>query len=63
VSAYFVARICAALGDKEKALQWLETGYQERAEWMPLLKVDPRFDEMRSDRCMLDLMRRMNFPA
>jgi TolB-like protein/Tfp pilus assembly protein PilF len=63
VSTYFVARIYAALGEKEEALQWLETGYQERAEWMPLLKVDPRFDDLRPDPRMVDLMRRMNFPA
>jgi len=63
VSAYFVARIYAALGDKDEALQWLETGYQEHGEWMTLLKVDPRFDDLRSEPRILDLMHRMNFPG
>jgi len=63
VTAYFVSRIFAALGNKNDALEWLETGYRERGEWMTLLKVDSRFDDLRSDPRMLDLMRRMNFPA
>jgi hypothetical protein len=33
----------AALGQKDEALQWLETSYQQQAEWLLLLKVDARF--------------------
>jgi TolB-like protein/Flp pilus assembly protein TadD len=62
VTAYFVSRIYAALGNKDEALKWLEAGYQEHAEWMLLLKVDPRFDDLRCDPRFQDLMRRMNFP-
>jgi TolB-like protein/Tfp pilus assembly protein PilF len=62
VPAYFVSRIYAALGETNEAFKWLETGYQERGEWMTLLKVDPRFDNMRDDPRFQDLMRRMNFP-
>jgi TolB-like protein/Tfp pilus assembly protein PilF len=56
------ARVYAALGNKDEALQWLETAYQQRAEWMVLLKVDPCFDDLRPDPRFQDLMRRMNFP-
>jgi tetratricopeptide (TPR) repeat protein len=63
VSAYFTARIYAALGENDEAFKWLKSGYEEHAEWMTLLKVDPRFDDLRPDPRMVDLMRRMNFPA
>ena len=62
VPSYVVARIYAAMGDKDEALRWLETAYKERAAWMVVLKVDPRFDYMRSDPPFQDLLRRMNFP-
>jgi predicted Zn-dependent protease len=43
VSPYDVARIYAALGNKDEALRYLENGYQERAAFMIWLKIDPRF--------------------
>jgi predicted Zn-dependent protease len=62
VSPYHMARICDALGKKDEALRWLETGYRERAAWMVALKIEPRFDGLRSDPRFQDLLRRMNFP-
>lgn len=62
VTAYFVSRICAALGNTNEAIEWLENGYREHGEWMTLLKVDPRFHHLRSDPRVHDLTRRMNFP-
>jgi tetratricopeptide (TPR) repeat protein len=63
VTPYGVARIYNTLGKKEEALHWLETAYQQQAEWMVLLKVDPCFDDLRPDPRFIDLMRRMNFPV
>jgi TolB-like protein/Flp pilus assembly protein TadD len=63
VPAYSVSRIYAALGERDEALRWLETAYRERGEWLVLLKVDPRFDALRSDPQFQDLMMRMNFPV
>jgi TolB-like protein/Flp pilus assembly protein TadD len=63
ISPYYMARIYAALGEKDEALRWLETGYQERAAWMPVMKIEPRFDGLRSDPRFQHLLRRMNFPA
>jgi tetratricopeptide (TPR) repeat protein len=62
VTAYFVSRIYAALGDTNEAFKWLEISYQEHGEWMVLLPVDPRWDSVRDDARFQDLMRRMNFP-
>jgi len=50
------------LSPAKRSLERLETGYQERGEWMTLLKVDPRFDNVRDDPRFRDLMRRMNLP-
>ena len=62
VSPYLVARLHAALAEKEEALQLLEGGYRERDAFMTMLKVDPGFDTLRGDLRFQDLMRRMNFP-
>ena len=49
VSAYQIASVYAALGEREKAFAWLETAVRERDSWMNLLKVDPRLDPLRTD--------------
>jgi tetratricopeptide (TPR) repeat protein len=63
VMPYYVARICAALNDKEEAFRLLDTAYREHAPWMVTLKTDPSFDNLRSDPRFQDLLRRMNFPT
>src|ERR1700733_4960977 len=60
VTAYFVSRIHAALGESNEAIDWLEIAYKQHGEWMALLKIDPRFDSLRDDARFQDLMRRMN---
>ena len=62
VVPYFVARIHAALGKRDEALDWLETAYRERAPYMVCLSIDPRFDDLRPEPRFQDLLRRMNFP-
>jgi TolB-like protein/Flp pilus assembly protein TadD len=60
VTAYLIARIYVALGKIDEAFRWLETAYQDRAEWIALLKVDPRLDDLRQDVRYQDLMRRLH---
>jgi hypothetical protein len=62
VSAVGIAFIHIGLGEKEEALAWLEKGYEERAFQMQFLKVEPRWNDLRSDPRFIDLIRRMNFP-
>src|SRR5262249_40564198 len=62
VTPYMIARIYAALGEKDEAFRWLETGWQERAAWMPFLKMDPRMEVLRTDLRFVELMGRINFP-
>jgi hypothetical protein len=51
--------IRARLGDKQKALEWLDRNYEERRALGTLLNVDPAFDSLRSDQRFGDLVRRM----
>jgi TolB-like protein/Tfp pilus assembly protein PilF len=62
VSPYFVAVIYIALGEKDRAFEWLQKAYEERSESLVYLKVEPMLDPLRSDRRFQDLLRRMNFP-
>jgi tetratricopeptide (TPR) repeat protein len=57
----FAARY-ASLGEKDKALDWLEKGYEEHAPPMAQIKADPCYDSLRSDPRFQNLLRRMNFP-
>jgi TolB-like protein/Flp pilus assembly protein TadD len=63
VTSYEVGRIYAALGQKDEAFRRLEAAYEQRSNWMVLLKVDPLFDDLRPDPRFQHLLRRMNFPA
>jgi serine/threonine protein kinase/tetratricopeptide (TPR) repeat protein len=63
VPAGFRAAIYTGLGDKDRAFDWLEKGYEERAVFGDAtgdIKVDPIFDPLRSDPRFTDLLRRMN---
>ena len=60
VSAYHIAAIYAGLKDKDHAFEWLEKAFQDRADWMAFLKVDPRFDSLHSDERFNNLLHRMN---
>jgi tetratricopeptide (TPR) repeat protein len=60
-SPYNAALIHSALGEKDQAFQFLEKAYENRAEWMIYLSVDPRLDGLRSDPRFDDLLRRTGF--
>ena len=62
VSPVGIAIIYVGLGEKEQAFSWLEKAYEDRSTWLIFLKVEPRFDPLRSDPRFQSLLRRMNFP-
>jgi serine/threonine-protein kinase len=62
VSAYDIALIHVGLGDKERAMQWLERAYDERSDGLVFLKVDPRLDRLRPDPRFVNLVRRVGLP-
>jgi hypothetical protein len=50
--------IYAGLGEKDKAFEWLEKGFEDRT--LRAIKVEPTFDPLRSDPRFADMLRRMN---
>jgi TolB-like protein/Tfp pilus assembly protein PilF len=59
VSAYQLALVYAGLGEKDQAFESLEKAKVERSTLLTYLKMDPRFDSLRSDPRFQDLLRRM----
>jgi hypothetical protein len=49
--------ICAALGDLDQAMDWLEKAYQQR--FNPSVLLRPGFDALRSDPRFVDLVHRV----
>lgn len=49
VTSYGYALIYAGLREKEQALIWLRKAVEERSHWLVWIRVDPRFDALRSD--------------
>ncbi len=62
VSSYGIAETYARLGDKKQAFAWLEKAYQDRDSRVVSLKVEPAFDNLRTDPRFQDLFRRVGFP-
>jgi TolB-like protein/Tfp pilus assembly protein PilF len=62
VSPVWIARIYVGLGEHDTAFEWLEKAAQSRDGHYFQIKVDPRFDPLRSDPRFHSLLRRLNFP-
>ena len=64
VSPYILATVYAGLGEKDKAIQFLEKAYDERSlDISSNLKADLRLDSLRSEPRFQALLRRMGLPA
>jgi TolB-like protein/Flp pilus assembly protein TadD len=62
VASYLFAIVYAGLGEKDQAFAWLEKAYEERDGSLPMLKVNPTWDPLRSDPRFADLARRVGIP-
>jgi tetratricopeptide (TPR) repeat protein len=60
--AYFIASIYGELGERERAFEWLQRGYDERDPQVAYLLVDPFMDPLRSDPRFNTLVRKFGFP-
>jgi len=59
VSPYTFAVSYAAMGEKEKALEDLRQAYEERYPSMVFVKIEPVFDNLRSDSRYEELLHRI----
>jgi tetratricopeptide (TPR) repeat protein len=62
VHPVLVARVCAGLGQRQEAFEWLEAGYRGHSRDLLELKYDPRLASLRSDPRFRDLLRRVGLP-
>jgi tetratricopeptide (TPR) repeat protein len=58
-TSYNIARIYAALGENDHAFECLDSAYSEKSPEIVSLKVDPSFDNLRSDPRFQDLLGRV----
>lgn len=61
VSPYWHAIVCAGLRQNALAIEWLETAYQQRDVWLTWLRVDPRFDDLRTAAGFKSILHEMHF--
>jgi serine/threonine-protein kinase len=59
LSVHAIAVIHVALGEHERALDWLERGFEERDRALVWLRVHPRLDPLRGQPRLDALIRRM----
>jgi len=62
VTAYAVALVHAALGQRDSAFVWLNRAMDERTHWLLWLNRDRRWDPIRSDPRFRVLVRRLRLP-
>jgi TolB-like protein/Tfp pilus assembly protein PilF len=62
IPSFSLAVAYAGLGDKARALAYLQKAYDERCDLVPTLKVNPLFDTLRSDPRFQKLLQRIGFP-
>jgi len=62
VTHYGVALVHSALGDNDRAFEWLNRGYEGRSHWLVWLGRDPRWKQIRPDPRFAELMKRVGLP-
>ncbi|MFI5097204.1 MAG: protein kinase [Candidatus Acidiferrales bacterium] len=63
VSPFDISLIYIALGDKDKAFEWLQKAYEERSFFLIYMKWEPRLDPLRSDPRFQRLQQQIGLPA
>ena len=59
VSPMDIAMVHTALGEKDRAFEWLEKAYADQSEMLLFLPIYPPFDSLRADPRFQDLVRRV----
>ena len=55
-----MAYLSAVLGDKEKAIDWLEKSFEEHHPWTTWIKVNPEFESLKGEPRYQALLQKMN---
>ena len=55
----YFGMLYAGLGDRERAIAWLEKAFRERADGLTWLNVDPMMDDMRQDDRFMELVKKI----
>lgn len=63
IRATYIARLYADLGDRERALEWLEKAYTERDSNLLFLKTDGSWDSLRADPRFASLTHRVGLAS
>jgi tetratricopeptide (TPR) repeat protein len=63
VAPYFFAGIYIGLGEKDRAIEYLEKCYEEHSHWLIYLHRDPSMDVLRDHQGFQGLLRRVGLPA
>jgi adenylate cyclase len=61
VPPFNLAIVYLGMGDRERALDYLERAYAAHSQWMVLLKMDRIFDPLRKEPRFIALMKKLNF--
>lgn len=61
VSPFLPAVVYAGMNERDKAFYWLERAYQQRSNWLTLIKVGRRLKNLHGDPRFDDLLRRVGF--
>jgi len=59
VSSFSIAEAYMRIGEKEKAIDWLERAYEEHDSGLVSLGVEPMFDPIRTDQRFQGILKRM----
>jgi tetratricopeptide (TPR) repeat protein len=63
LSPFQIALIYVGLGENDNAIEWLETAKRERDPFLIYIRVDPNFDNLRTDPRFLKLMKEIGAPG
>jgi TolB-like protein/DNA-binding winged helix-turn-helix (wHTH) protein/Tfp pilus assembly protein PilF len=62
VSPYYFALVYVGLGQRDRAIDFLEQAFADRSNGLVFLKVEPALDDLRSNSRFVALEQKLNFP-
>jgi len=60
--AWALAEVYCAIGDLDRAVHWVEQGYEARRDWMPWIKANTFNEPLYNDKRFQEILRRLDLP-